>query len=139
MRSILYSLNWLCLKCLHASVYGSNSVKFTYIERENICIHVYLNLFFKFGLCCFIFPHLLNFPQNYFSQNLFCFSYFYRGEKLFLQPMLFIGGVVALHWGSCLYFLYFSWPLLCMFTIYLLWLSCLCQYVTNRGRNRWNL
>ena len=70
LRSILYSLNWLCLKCLHASVYGSHSVKFAYIERENIFLHMYPQLFFffflKFGLCLFSFPHVLNFPQIFF-------------------------------------------------------------------------
>ena len=53
----------------HATVYGSHNVKFAFIERENffffMCI---LNLVFEFGLCLFIFPHLLYFPQN-----LFCF------------------------------------------------------------------
>ena len=49
LRSILYSLNWLCLKCLHASVYRLHSVKFAYIERENICIHVYPQL-----MCVFV-------------------------------------------------------------------------------------
>ena len=39
----------------------------------------------------------------------------------------------VVHWFSI-----FSYPLLCMLTIYSL-LSCLCQYVTKRGRNRWNL
>ena len=43
------------------------------------------------------------FSPNFFSQNVFCFSYFYRGRKLFLKPMLFLGGIVALNGGSCLY------------------------------------
>ena len=40
----------------HATVYGSHSVKFAFIERENIFFHVYpqlSNLVFKFGLCVF--------------------------------------------------------------------------------------
>ena len=110
LKSIVRSLNWLRLECLHASVYGSHSVKYANIERKNIFIHVYpqlfIYLFVKFGLCIFSFPHLLNFPQNYFFQNLFCFSYFYWGRKLFFfKPMLFFRGVVALHKGSCIYFL----------------------------------
>ena len=56
-----------------------------------------LNLVFQFGLCLFIYPHLLNFFQNFFSQNLFCFSYFYRGRNFFLT--------FVVHRGSCLYFL----------------------------------
>ena len=46
----------------HTTVYGSHSVKFAFIERENIFFHVYpqlSNLVFKFGFC--FFPHLLKF------------------------------------------------------------------------------
>ena len=68
----------------HAIVYGSHSVKFAYIKRDNIFLQVNPH-FFEFGLCLFIYPHLLNFPQNCFSQNLFCFSYFYRGRNLFFK------------------------------------------------------
>ena len=62
-------------KCLHASVYGLYSVKFAYIERENFFFMCILNLFFKFGLYLFSFPHLLN-----FSWNLFCFFYIFIGR-----------------------------------------------------------
>ena len=44
LRSILYSLNGLCLDYLRASIYGSYNVKFAYIKRENIFIHVYPQL-----------------------------------------------------------------------------------------------
>ena len=40
----------------HAIVYGSHSVMFAFIERENIFFMCILNLVFKFGLCLFIFP-----------------------------------------------------------------------------------
>ena len=86
-------------KCLHASVYGSHSVKFS------SCVS---STYFLLGLCLFSFPHLLNFPQSCcFSKNLFCFSYIFMGGggEMFLKPVLFIGGVVAFHKGSCLYFL----------------------------------
>ena len=112
MRSIWYNLNWLCLECLHASVYGSHTIKFAYIKRENICINVNSQFFCFFVWFVFFFPHLLNFPQNCFSQDLFCFSYFYRGRKLFLK-------LVAFHWGSCLYFL-LSIILLCSLILYFL-------------------
>ena len=91
---------WKCFACICLWVSSLHVLK----ERIFVFICT-LNLFFRFGLCCFIFPHLLNFPQNYFFQNLFCFSYiFIGGRKLFLQHVLFIGGVVALHRGSCLIF-----------------------------------
>ena len=51
--SILYSLNWLCLKCLHA--YRLRSVKFAYIKRENIYIHVNLQLIFLSLVCVSLF------------------------------------------------------------------------------------
>lgn len=41
-----------------ATIYGSHSVKFAFIEREYF-FHVYphlINLVFKFGLCVFFFP-----------------------------------------------------------------------------------
>ena len=64
--------------------------------------------------------------------------------------MLFIGGVVTLHRRSCLYFLYswivlwslnFLFPLIlcCVCLLFTLWMGCLCQYVTKRVSNRWNV
>ena len=68
----------------HATVYGSHSVMFAFIERENIFLHVYPQLnFFKLGLCVFIYPHPLNFPQNCFSNTCFVFPIFIRGEACF--------------------------------------------------------
>ena len=94
----------------HAIVYGSHSVKFAFIERDNIFLQVNPHFF---CLCLFIYPRLLNFPLNCFSQNLFCF---YRGRKMFLKPMLIIGGVVSL---SC--FLDSLFPLI---------LCCVCLLFT---------
>ena len=117
-KYFLYSCNcfWVTVSSLH-------------LLKERIfffmCI---LNLvfffFLKFGVCVFIYPHLLYFPQNCFFQNLFCFSYFYRGRKLFLKSMLFIG-VVVLHRESCLYFLW-SWIVLCSLDFFSLILYCVC-------------
>ena len=96
-----------------------------------------LNLVFKFGLCVFIFPTSYIFPQNnFFPKHLFCVSYFYRGRSLFLT--------FVLHRGSCLYFfielIYFMFPWFSFFSLVYchstLCLSCLCQYVTKRGRNK---
>ena len=68
--SILYSLNWLCLRCLHA--YGLHSVKFAYIERGNIYIHMNLQLIFLSLVCvslfspayrhCILYPLWLELP-----------------------------------------------------------------------------
>ena len=92
--------------CMH--LFMDHIVSRLHILKERIfvfmCILTFF-LFLKFGLCLFIFPHLLHFSQSYFSQNLFCFSYFYRGRKLVLKPVLFIRRVITLHRGSCLYFL----------------------------------
>ena len=62
LRSILYSLNWLCLECLHASIYGSYSVKFHILKERIFVFMCILNLFFKLGLCRFSFLHHLNVP-----------------------------------------------------------------------------
>ena len=80
--------------CTHATVYGSHSVEFAFVERDNSFLYMYpqLNFVFKFGLCVFIFPTFLNFPQSYFSQNMFCFSYFYRGRKVFFLTFVVLRG-----------------------------------------------
>ena len=87
----------------HATVYGSHSVMFAFIESENIFLHVYSQLNFLSLVCESFFPHLLIFPQNCFSQNMFCFSYFYRGKKVFFnlccsqrELLLFTGGVASI-------------------------------------------
>ena len=106
-----------------------------------------LNLVFKFDLCVFFFPHLLNFPQNYFPKNMFCFfPIFIGGEKFFLpflfigELLLFIGGVVSIFYRVELFcgpfFLYFL-LLCCVCFLFILWLGSLCQYMTKRRRNSW--
>jgi len=79
-----------------------------HILKERIfvfmCILTFF-LFFKVWYVLIYFSYLLHFSQSYFSQNLFCFSYFYRGRKLVLKLVLFIRRVIALHRGSCFYFL----------------------------------
>ena len=122
----------------HATVYGSHSAMFAfYLKREYFFFMCILNLVFKFGLCVFIFPTSYIFPQNnFFPKHLFCVSYFYRGRSLFLT--------FVLHRGSCLYFfielIYFMFPWFSFFSLVYchstLCLSCLCQYVTKRGRNK---
>ena len=54
-------------------------------------LFIFIIIFFKLGLCVFNFPYLLNFPQNCFFQNLFCFFYFYRGRNLFLTFVVLRG------------------------------------------------
>ena len=48
---------WWIIKCnyfLYSTVYGSHSVMFAFIERENIFFHMYTQFsFLKFGLCFF--------------------------------------------------------------------------------------
>ena len=92
--------------CMH--LFMDHIVLRLHILKERIFVFMCILTFFcflKFGLCLFIFPHLLDFSQSYFSQNLFCFFYFYRGRKLVSKPVLFIRRVIALHRGSCLYYL----------------------------------
>ena len=78
-KSKVRELKWILVKHRMVDNNETHGVKFASIERENIFLQAYLQL-----LCCLVFPHLLNVPQNCFSQNLFCFSYFYRGRSLFL-------------------------------------------------------
>ena len=68
---------------MHLFMSQSYSVKFAYIERENIRIHVYPQPFFFFlvwFVFIFIFPHLLNFPETIFSKTCFIFPIFIEGE-----------------------------------------------------------
>ena len=103
-----------------------------------------LNLVFfkKLGLCLFIYPHpLYFFLKNCFSQNLFCFSYFYRGRNFFnlcgsqRELLLFIGGVVSISYKVKLFCVPLILYFLLSFIAYVYSLmGCLCQYVTKRGR-----
>ena len=61
---------------LQVSDYGLHSVKFVYIEREYIFLHVYPQLIFLIGLCLFSLPHLPNFLQNGFFPKLGLFFLF---------------------------------------------------------------
>ena len=83
-----------------------------FIERDNIFFSscVSSTQFLKKNLVCvFLFiSTAFIFPQNCFSQNLFCFSYFYRGSNFFNVN------------GSQGELSLFSLTLLCMFSIYLL-------------------
>ena len=123
-----------------------------FIERENIfssCVSsTQFFFFFKNLVYVFLFiPTPFIYPQNCFFQNLFCFSYFYRGRKVFFnlcgsqgELLLFIGGVVSIFYRVEL----FCVPLILYFLlsfiayVYSL-LSCLCQYLTKRGRSRGNV
>ena len=102
--------------------------------------------FFKVWFVCLYFPHLLKFPQNCFSQNLFCFSYFYRGRKVFFnlcgsqKELLFVtGGVVSIFYRAgffCFLDFLFSLAFFCVCFLSILCLSCLCQCMTKRERFR---
>ena len=118
-----------------------------FIERENIFSScVFSTQFFKKNLVCvFLFiPTPFIFPKNCFSQNLFCFSYFYRGRKVFFnlsgsqgELLLFIEGVVSIFYRVELFCIPLILYFLLSFIAYVYsLLSCLCQCVTKRGRSR---
>ena len=116
-----------------------------FIERENIfssCVSS-TQFFLKNLVCVFLFiPTPFIFPQNFF-----CFSYFYRGRKVFFnlcgsqgELLLFIGGVVSIFYRIELFCLPLILYFLLSFIAYVYsLLSCLCQYVTKRGRSRLNV
>ena len=138
-KYFIYSCNCLWVIQCHVCILLKERIFF---------LHVYPQLsffffFFKLGLCLFIYPHPFIFPQNCFSQNLFCFSYFYRGRKFVFnlcdsqgELLLFIGGVVSISYRVELFcvslILYFLFSFIA-YVYYLL--SCLCQYVTKKGRS----
>ena len=98
----------------YATVYGSYSAMFAfYWKREYfffMCI-LHLFFFFKLGLCLFIYP-----TPFIFSQNFFCFSYFYRGRNFFLTFVVLRGSCCSSQGELSL----FSLTLLHMFSVYLL-------------------
>ena len=69
----------------HATVYGSHSVKFAFIARENIFLHMYPQLsFFVVWFVCFYFsPPPLFFPKTVFPKTCFVFPIFIGGEIFF--------------------------------------------------------
>ena len=126
----------------HATFYGSHSVKFAFIERENIFFHVYpqlSNLVFKFGFC--FFPYLLKFSPKLILFFLFLLGV---GGSFFnicgsQELLLFIGGVVSILYRVgfiCFLDSLFSLAFCCICFLSTLCLSCLCQCVTKRGRFR---
>ena len=86
------------------------------------------------------------FPKTVFPKTCFVFPIFIGGEACFLTFVIH-WGVVTLHREGCLYFLW-SWIVLCSLNslfsldfccvcfLFTLCLSCLCQYVTKRGRKK---
>ena len=63
----------------HATIYGSHSVMFAFIERENIFLHVYPQLSFLVWCVCFY----LSLPPKFFSKTCFVFPIFIGGEACF--------------------------------------------------------
>ena len=97
------------------------------LKERIFFLHVYpqLSFFFKNLVCVFLFiPTPFIFPQNCFSQNLFCFSYFYRGRSLFFNLCCSQGELslfsIELNCFVFLYFSIFSYSLLRMFSVDLL-------------------
>ena len=116
----------------HATVYGSHSAMFAfYWKQEYFFLHMYPQLLLKNLVCVFSFiPTLFIFPQNCFSQNLFCFSYFYRGRIFFFLTFVVLRGSYCFSQGelslffielNCFVFSWFSifsYLLFPMFTLY---------------------
>ena len=88
-------------------------------------LHVYpqLRFFYKetWFMSFYLSPPLFIFLKTIFSQNLFCFSYFYRGRKVFLTFVVLRGSCCSSYRVELFYvplILYFLLSLLHMFTLY---------------------
>ena len=107
-KYFLYSCNCLWVTQCHVCILLKERIFF---------LHVYPQLnFFKFGLCVFIFPYLLNFPQNCFFPKLVLFFLFLQGENFFLTFVVLRGSCCSSQKELSL----FSLTLLHMFSVYLL-------------------
>ena len=139
-KYFLYSYNCLWVTQCHVCILLTEKIFFLHVYPQ----HSFFFFFFlKLGLCLFIYPHPFIFLQNYFSQNLFCFSYFYRGINFVYlccsqgELLLFIRGVVSIFYRVELFCLPLILYFLLSFIAYVYsLLGCLCQYVTKRGRFR---
>ena len=129
----------------HATIYGSHSVKFAFIERDNIFLHVYPQLSFFLSLVCvfFIYPYLLYFsPKLFFPKLVWFFPIFIGGEVFFNlcgslgEFLLFIGGVVSISYRVELFCVPLIFFLLSFIAYVYSLMGCLCQYVTKRGRHK---
>ena len=119
-----------------------------FIERKNIfssCVSSTQFFLKTWFVSFYLSPPLLFFPTTVFSKTCFVFSIFIGGEKFFFnlcgsqgELLLLIGRVVSISYKVELFcvplILYF---LLSFFFAYVYsLLSCLCQYMTKRGRSR---
>ena len=69
---------YFLLNTLHAYIYGSHSVKFAFIERDNIFLSV-SSTYVSFYLS----PPPKLFPKLFFPKTCFAFPIFIRGEACF--------------------------------------------------------
>ena len=119
-----------------------------FIERENIFSSCISSTWFFFKKTWFVSfylsPPLLFFPKTVFPKNCFVFPIFIGGEKFSFnlygsqgELLLFIGGVISIFYRVELFCLLLILYCLLSFIVYVYsLLSCLCQYVTKRGRFR---
>ena len=137
-KYFLYSCNCLWVTQCHVCILLKERIFF---------LHVYPKLSFKqkknFGLCLFIYPHPLYFSPKLFFPKLVMFFLFLQGEKFFFnlccswgELLLFIGEVVSILYRVELFCVLLILYFLLSFIAYVYsLLSCLCQYVTKRGRS----
>ena len=119
------------------TVYGSHSVKFAFIGREN---------FFFLSVSLTYVSFSFSPPPKFFPKHVFFFPIFIGGEKFFLnlccskrELLLFIGGVASILYRAgfiCFLDSLFSLAFCCVCFLSTLCLSCLCQCMTKRGRFR---
>ena len=119
-----------------------------FIERENIFSSCISSTWFflkkTWFVSFYLSPPLLFFPKTVFPKNCFVFPIFIGGEKFSFnlygsqgELLLFIGGVISIFYRVELFCLLLILYCLLSFIVYVYsLLSCLCQYVTKRGRSR---
>ena len=137
-KYFLYSCNYLWVTQCHVCILLKERIFF---------LHVYSQLsFFKktWFVPFYLSPHLLFFPKTVFPKTCFVFPIFIGGEKFFFnlcgsqgELLLFIEGVVSIFYRVELFCIPLILYFLLSFIAYVYsLLSCLCQYVTKRGRSR---
>ena len=133
----LYSYNCLWVTQCHVCILLKERIFFLHMYPQ-------LSFFLKNLVCVFLFiPTPLFFPKTVFPKTCFVFPIFIRGEVFFNlcgsqgELLLFIGGVLSIFYRVELFCVPLILYFLLSFIAYGYSLqSCLCQYVTKRGRSR---
>ena len=135
-KYFLYSCNYLWVTQCHVCILLKKRIFFLHVYPE-------LSHFLVWFVSFYLSPPPKVFPKTVFPNTCFVFPIFIGGEKFFFlchscqgELLLFIGGVVSISYRVELFCVPLIFFLLSFIAYVYSLMSCLCQYVTKRGRFR---